>query len=214
MIALVVRGVEEAAGLLRWSALFRQGLEDDDPILVFLVRDDRGEMEKSLPDVGADLELRKVDHAQPLDEILGQLDDVDIELLVIGKQGAERSDNALPGQLFQRASCAALLLRLIGSDGSRCEKVLIPTAGGPHARFALRMSAGLVPETGQVCPLFVEPAAGPDPERAGARILDRFVREDRIPGGRGALVVPRGKRRRGEERRAGREGKSRGTADH
>lgn len=93
----------------------------------------------------------------------------------VGKSGGELSD-----PLFRAAPWRTILLRPGGADGTRCERVLTPCAGGPHSRAALRLARRLcVTNQGTMQALYVEPALD-DPEisgEVGEQILERILKK-------------------------------------
>ena len=77
--------------------------------------------------------------------VLGVCREHESNLLLVGRRhkGDPDSPNAvLCRALFERAPCHTLLLRPGGDPAETAEKILVPTAGGPHATVALRLAAG------------------------------------------------------------------------
>jgi len=124
--------------------------------------------------------IRSVSHVDRERAVREELERAGGTLLVVGKhqetQGEERD---LSMQLLETAPCATIVLRGVGASGLACQKVLVPAAGGPHARVALRLSERMArrPET-TVYPLYVEPEdVGEDAVEVGRRQLQRSLRE-------------------------------------
>lgn len=102
-----------------------------------------------------------------------------VELFVIPRPERKKGDdprNVFERQLFLRAPCNTMMLRM-SEGGATPRRILVPTAGGPHSRTALRMAAALAEaQDGEVTALFVEPKIGSEAEVVGRRILDKIVR--------------------------------------
>lgn len=82
----------------------------------------------------------------------------------------------LARKLFTAAPCHTLLVRLDGAEARSCRRILIPTAGGPHADVALRLGAKLAAARGgEATALYVEPEAGDLAEEVGDRLLGRAL---------------------------------------
>jgi len=131
---------------------------------------------------------------QPADEAMAVLQELDTSLLILGKHEPPRAgDETLDAVLFRRARCAVLALRpganAEGRDDTADQeddvsaplRVLVPTAGGPHAREALKLAVQLAgadpnPEHNAVDALYVEPELGPDARAVGQRRLDQAIR--------------------------------------
>ncbi|MFI4860563.1 MAG: TIGR00341 family protein [Phycisphaerales bacterium JB063] len=111
-----------------------------------------------------------------------------IKLLIVAKHRVDRSKDALPAVLFREARCMVLLLRPGNTDGQRCRRILVPTAGGPHASEALKLADVLASlpdascsidqqQPGGVDALYVEPNVGPEAEAVGAKLADKAIRK-------------------------------------
>jgi uncharacterized hydrophobic protein (TIGR00271 family) len=71
-----------------------------------------------------------------------------------------------------------MYLRAGNVVAERCDKILVPTAGGPHAEVALTRAADFASEVqGQVTALYVEPEVDEVAVLVGRRIIDRIVRQ-------------------------------------
>lgn len=110
-------------------------------------------------------------------------------LLIVGKHVSGRSEDAnalLARHLFETAPCNTLLLRPGDTDGSDCDRVLIPTSGGPHSQFALQLERKIVENNeGAVTPLFVEPDTDEVASEVGERLLARLLKKAGVePGSR------------------------------
>jgi len=134
------------------------------------------------------LEVDVITEQDPADAVLKAVAEHGLKLLVVAKHKTAKSDDALPARLFREAKCAVLLLRPGASGGQRSGRILVPTAGGPHATEALKLADALteLPEAscgidqqgpGGVDALYVEPNIGPEAQQVGERILDKAVRK-------------------------------------
>lgn len=127
---------------------------------------------------GGEFELRTVLHPDPLDAVLGLLRTLRVSLLVVPKHERLTGDaleEDLSEQLMQQAPCETMLLRATGDTGLKCDRVLVPAAGGPHAPVALKLAEGMTRFGALVNPLYVEPVAGPDAEPVGMRQLIKIL---------------------------------------
>lgn len=133
--------------------------------------------------------IHQVGKDDPKRELLAAVDELGAKLLVIAKHAKARGDeDVLPVFLFREARCMVVLLRLGGeSKGIACRRVLVPTAGGPHATEALRLADKIAQLPDASCPvdsggvvgvdaLYVEPDIGPEAESVGKRILSKAIR--------------------------------------
>lgn len=131
----------------------------------------------------------KVNAEDPGEALLAALAEHGIKLLVLAKHAKARGDeDVLPVKLFREAACMVLLLRLgAQSTGSRCQRILVPTSGGPHASEAIKLANQVTKlldptcslnETGPagVDALYIEPDVGPEAEYVGQRQLDKAIR--------------------------------------
>ena len=85
---------------------------------------------------------------------------------------------SLAHQLLRRCPCDVIVMRPGASAGQAPKRILVPTAGGPHATEALKLARQIAHHSNaKVDALFVEPRVGADAEDVGAAILDRLVRK-------------------------------------
>jgi uncharacterized hydrophobic protein (TIGR00271 family) len=111
------------------------------------------------------------------------------KLLVLAKHAKAKGDEeALPVKLFREAACMVLLLRLgVATTGARCQRILAPTAGGPHATEAIKLASKITQLPDPTCAideagpagvdaLYIEPAIGPEAEMVGKRVLDKAIK--------------------------------------
>ncbi len=92
------------------------------------------------------------------------------------KRGGDASDS-LARQLLEKAACDVLLLRSSIDSGESARRILVPCAGGPHARRALQYAHILSQDsTGSVRALYVQRHTGEDANEVGKAILERELK--------------------------------------
>ncbi len=137
----------------------------------------------------------------PVDAALAAVQEHNTALLILGKHQAPRpGDETLDAALFRRARCAVLAVRPgthtpdpTDTQGpGTAHRILVPTAGGPHAAEALKLAVQLArtyvsPDTagandapGTTDPvvdaLYVEPELGPEAREVGLRRIHKSIR--------------------------------------
>jgi len=129
------------------------------------------------PDPGLPLpapavEVRLLPTRSPLAAVLAQVAAVDADYVLVAKKDARpRRGASLARKLFNASPAHTVLVRLAGDLG-RCARVLVPTAGGPHAAVALSLGERLArAEGGRLTALLVEPPAGELAAEVGERLL-------------------------------------------
>lgn len=121
--------------------------------------------------------------------LLAVISEKNTKLLVLAKHAKSKGDeDVLPVKLFREAACMVLLLRLgAQSTGTRCQRVLVPTSGGPHATEAIKMASKIAQLPDPTCSLneagpagvdalYIEPDIGPEAQYVGQRQLDKAIR--------------------------------------
>ena len=89
-----------------------------------------------------------------LEDLLAALDEHDTGLLLLAASETRRNDEPLTARLFRSVRCPVVIVRPPPGRSAKDEpgdpapsavdgRVLVPTAGGPHAALALRLAAGL-----------------------------------------------------------------------
>ncbi len=140
------------------------------------------------PERVPEFELVAIAGQDPADGVLAALAEHGTKLLIVAKHKVDRAVESLPARLFREARCTVLLLRPGASAGQRSGRILVPTAGGPHATEALKLAdtLTLLPEAtcgidqqkpGGVDALFVEPNVGPEAQAVGEQILGKAIRK-------------------------------------
>lgn len=126
------------------------------------------------------VEVRRLSHPDPLQGVLRELQDCDPRLLVVVGRNTEDGrpqGSVLAGGLFRRAPCATLLLRPGSGDRARCGRILVPVAGGPHSRQALRLASRCARrQEGSITALYVEPDTDEVSQEVGESLLRKAVK--------------------------------------
>ncbi len=133
----------------------------------------------SSEEVPLQIRMKRISSPLLTDTILQELIDLDVSLLIIPRhaplQGIDASAT-LERQLFLRAPCETMYLRAGNVRASKCDKIMVPTAGGIHADVALSRAADFALSVdGQVTALFVEPEVDEVAVLVGERIIDRII---------------------------------------
>ena len=203
-VAVVVLTEQEAGPLLHWTARFarargcdvlvlrpvgrRLGEASRDAPLDAGAHDDPvtravcgavAELRGSGAEGGPEYGLRELGGSDLAGAVVAAVEVAGAGLLVLGRHGrlsGARAEDALARRLFRIAPCDTLLLRPGDGGWETCRRILVPTAGGPHASVALALAADVAhSEDSQVDALFVEPRVGADAEQVGHKILARLI---------------------------------------
>ena len=79
-------------------------------------------------------------------------------------------------QMFKRAPCELVLVRVGSLEGSPCSRILVAVGRGPHGRMAARLARDLARTLdASVTAMRVNPDIGDDARLVGARTLDRLL---------------------------------------
>jgi len=136
-----------------------------------------GDEEADTGEVG--VRLRILHHANLLQALLGEVRASKINQLILVRKeldAAEAEISAVLRQVFRRAPCEVVMLRMGSEDGDGCANILTPAARGPHSKAAMRLARDLASAvSGQVTALYVEPDIGADADLVGRRVLNRLV---------------------------------------
>jgi len=186
-LLLVIRYPEEGPGLMAWGRRAAEALGL--PLEVVLcdpsgpmdrigwARSDEGRPEM-LDGLHDDERWGRVRMERALPALTAHVDDERVPFLLIGKHNSGRGDNDSPERrlsraVFEHARCAVGVLRLPEVAREGAGRVLVPCAGGPHSRAALRLAekmAGL-----GATAFFVEPDADEVSREVGERLLEKAV---------------------------------------
>jgi len=119
--------------------------------------------------------VRSVRTPHPLAVVQSEVRRLEPSLLMLaGRWRGEQ--RPLAREVLDHVHCTTLP----GAGGAAAppSRVLVPTAGGPHATRALTLAAAVARQTGgEACALYVEPPTMHDGEAVGRHILDRVVRD-------------------------------------
>jgi nucleotide-binding universal stress UspA family protein len=123
--------------------------------------------------------LVRVDGGDSVQTVLREVGARVVKLLVVGRRqrgSSEPSQSDVCPTLFERAPCTTLMIRP-GADASEsAARVLVPTAGGPHARIAFEIAGDLAAASdGEVTALYVQTESGSDAEAFGQHALQRVT---------------------------------------
>jgi uncharacterized hydrophobic protein (TIGR00271 family) len=135
-----------------------------------------------------EVEVRWLATRRPLAAVLREASEAEAELLLAAKHAEPKRQSraSLARKLFTAAPCHTMLLRIGGdADAGRCRRILVPSAGGPHARLALRLGEKLAAAIGgELVALCVVPDEGEAAAEVGRQLLDRALDAAGIGGSR------------------------------
>ncbi len=164
--------------------------------------EEKGVAERVLPD--PEVEVRWLATTDRLRAVLDLARGIGASFLIAAKHKPRSKGVPLARKLFTAAPCNTVLVR---EGGGTCEgggadgdarsereisrsRILVPSAGGPHAAVALRLGERLAgAEGGRAVPLYVAAEAGELAEEVGGRILKRAMAEAGVENSR--YVEPR-----------------------
>ena len=185
-VATLIHSSEEAEGLIRWSMLF--ALADGDERLIILHPESIEEAElRAIIDrweehhqVVPEREFVALKNVRDEEAVLDQLRHPFITLAVFGQNrdaGVDPEARELNRRIYDRAVCDSILLRLGNRTLEECDRILIPSAGGPHSRVALKKASRIASRfSGSITPLYVAADIGEeDGQAVGHRILGKVI---------------------------------------
>ncbi len=205
-VLVLVSREEEAQSLVHWAGLFARARICGVVVLDTLDQEQTDAIERSvrraeghfpaLPK-GDDEEFGtpeftvvRLDQRDTVDAVLAQIKEQGASLLIVGRRSAEEEDAAdlrLAQRLLEEVTCPVLLLRPVGDQGERAERILVLADRGPHAPVALELGAELAAASGgRLTAVLVETDLGEDAEALGKRRLERRIA--RLPAKRRELV--------------------------
>ena len=192
-VLVIVTSADDAPPMIRWGACFararrcvlqvaRVGAAKEDDELSRVISD---ALDEALPDEPPDndteapvAELSPESFLRP--EVISVAEETaypeirrlipanGVNLLVVPKQESSRNEQSLGERLLAKAPCDIVLMRTTPDSGTRCNRILMPAAGGPHAQVALRLVDQLARnEDAEVTALYIEPEIGEDAEAVG-----------------------------------------------
>ncbi len=128
--------------------------------------------------------FKTIDGKHLLPIIKSELKSLDANLFILGQQIQQRSDrelSALVKQLLYKAPCDTMLIRPGESRGRECKRILVPAAGGPHSKVALKWTSQVTEKNnGCLTALYIEANMGYEAEEVGEVVLNRILNETGI----------------------------------
>jgi uncharacterized hydrophobic protein (TIGR00271 family) len=212
-LCVVIGGADDAATLTHWSLRFATALGEH---LLILYAGNGTQTESRVIDApessedpviaiiyGAIMELGvgnrakvTIKRALSVDRLAcvqKELEQEKPRLLILAKQRSSReghADSMLARQVFDQATCQSLLMRFGQSDGRICKRIVIPTAGGPHAIAALKIAAAVATvHPCEIVPLYIEPDGDDLSKDVGEHLLETYIRKSGIK--EDAQITPR-----------------------
>lgn len=187
-VVSVIHCHSEAEGLIRWSLLLALSMEDERVVIRHAPDISREEVEGHIAEwkkghpVVPEIDIAALDRELDEESILDEMRKPFVRLAVLGQNrdiGQGEEVLSLNRRVFERAVCDTMLIRLGERAVEECDTVLIPSAGGPHSRLALRVGSCLASRfDGTITPLFVEAEIGEeDGQAVGHLVLDRVLGE-------------------------------------
>ena len=180
-VLYVPEGKEEEEKSLSFSSETPADISSSDPLLAEIAGAVSG-LAQGFKDIKFPVvNLRRIVSASRLEDLTNLIRESDCEILLLGKHESKRSANpdaVLSHELFQRAGCQTVMMRLAGSEGQQVKRILVPASGGPHAGAALRLGKRLMDlNDAELTPLFVEPNLGECAAEVGERVLARVLKD-------------------------------------
>ncbi len=191
-ILLVVRNEESLAPMARWCGRLAYGAGAHLRILT-LVDEEREmaawqaletncqdprwcEVASSLAGLSTlEVETSEAGASQGTARILEAIETTKPDLLVMqDRLDHPESFRQTIEQLLDKAHCAVMILRL-GLNATGDGRILVPCAGGPNSKFALKLAADAVEN--EVTAFFVEPDVDTASDGVGHKQLERFIRK-------------------------------------
>ncbi|BCX47731.1 hypothetical protein HAHE_16390 [Haloferula helveola] len=185
-LLLVIRYPEEGPGLMAWGRRAAMALEEPMEVVVcdpegpqegIGWEEERGERPVFLDGLEQDERWGRV----RMENAAGALAEASVQakFMLIGKHNSGRGDNDSPERrlsraVFDQARCAVGVLRLPEENRDWAGKVLVPCAGGPHSRAALRLAEKLAGQGATA--FFVEPDVDEVSREVGERLLKKAIK--------------------------------------
>lgn len=128
------------------------------------------------------ISVRRTAHPDVTAGVMDEVEALAPRLVVLPswEGAAGQGEEHLTHRLLARITCDTVVLRAATNSGGACRRILVPTAGGPHAEEALRLAERMAEGSdGVVTALYVETDAGDedDPREVGMRQLRRALTE-------------------------------------
>ena len=118
--------------------------------------------------------LVRVEAADTVGPVLAQVAKAKADLLVLGRSEKPADDEEPVERIYRAASSRTLLIRPGEDERETAERILVPTAGGPHADLALQLGVDLAAASGgRVTALYVQTSLGEDAESLAEKTLSK-----------------------------------------
>lgn len=190
MVLVVITRAQDADPLVGWAQHLARAKQAELRVVCPLVGDRGAPVERhEAPDALADdpllaaiaaaaaygpmpqVEVRRGQDAAA--SVLAAVQEHAAVLVISGRaEGQVGAFGALDQALMARAPCEVLFLRADAGSAATATRTIVPTAGGPHARAALRLAHGMAEQLdGELTALYVEQEAGADAEGLGQKLL-------------------------------------------
>lgn len=129
--------------------------------------------------------VKSIRHPDPVDAILLELDQAKISFVIIPRYASTKlrsNEFDIERQLFQRASSAAMQIRLPLPDQPKFKRLLVTTGSEQSSRFALNQAVQIAQATdGEVDAVFIQPDVGPLAEQVGQERIETIVSRNLDP---------------------------------
>ena len=130
------------------------------------------------------VELRVLEREASAGIVLDHIAEIGADYLIVAKRAGKKAAERLAHRLFMTSPTHTLLVRPGTADPGPPRRILVPTAGGPHAAIALRLAEGLARAGGGTATaMLVNSTGGELPEAVGERRLARAIRRSELPAG-------------------------------
>ena len=176
-VLVLIPDTDSARCFIAWGHQF--AVTQGDPLRVLIPEEEEEVIaiaQEILQEVDPEAELLTVPCTESLRSILSLAREHDVNLILasIPQQKSDRS--RIGAKLVENAPCDVILLRPAADSGEECKTILIPTAGGPHAKAALAFGNSLATdEDGVVTALYVAPPDIQEPQLSGETLLGRLL---------------------------------------
>jgi uncharacterized hydrophobic protein (TIGR00271 family) len=123
--------------------------------------------------------VKSIRHPEPVDAILLELDQAKTSLVIIPRYASTKlrsNEFEIERQLFQRASSAAMQIRVPLPEKSQFKRLLVTTGSEQSSRFALNQAVKIAQATqGEVDAVFIQPDVGPLAEQVGQERVETIL---------------------------------------
>lgn len=180
-ICVIVRSAEEAGVMKAFGQ--RVALAMDLPLEIWTAGKEADESNWINP-LPTEATLRNLCGASRRRKVLDAVKEVSPQMLVVGKRVESKLDDPdlrFSTDIFERAACQVLVVRISDELANPDIRVLVPCAGGRHSRRALRLAAALSEERAVAFQL--RPETGDLSEELGHQHLNKVIRKAGLKAG-------------------------------